>query len=146
MTDTDYDQAIKAVDAKQERLQHFVEEINRAIPLIRKWANINSSMGPDLQNAGNILSGLLAASPKEQNEYLDRTHANPASGRWQEMHDQMTALRSEYLEINDFESALKTRPDKGAIYTNEIILGWIKDTYALAFERAWTLKADRGPK
>lgn len=53
-------------------ITEIVAEINRAIPLIRKWTNINSSLGPDLQEAGNILSGILARLPNEQTEYLAR--------------------------------------------------------------------------
>jgi hypothetical protein len=46
--------------------------------------------------------------------------------------DKVKELES-YLETNDFESALNTRPDKGYIYNNKIIMGWIQDTFTYAW-------------
>lgn len=44
--------------------------------------------------------------------------------------------RDQYIFINDFKSALRLRPDTAnAIYTNDIIHGWIEDTYELAFKK-----------
>lgn len=42
--------------------------------------------------------------------------------------------RAQYLDVNDFESALRTRDDRGAIYNNKVIMGWLEDTYELAFK------------
>lgn len=55
--------------------------------------------------------------------------------------DEEAALKK-YMQINDFESALRTRPDKGAIYTNEIIIGWIEDTFKYA-RRAQNAEVER---
>lgn len=38
-----------------------------------------------------------------------------------------------YLDLNDFMSALRASGREGMIYTNDVIIGWIKDTYAVAF-------------
>jgi len=50
----------------------------------------------------------------------------------------------EYMNINDFESALRTRSDKGSIYTNAIIIGWLEDTFKVAWNAA--MKHVRGGK
>lgn len=42
--------------------------------------------------------------------------------------DEEAELRR-YMGVNDFESALRTRPDNGSIYTNAIIIGWIEFTF-----------------
>lgn len=69
----------------REALEMAVTEINRAIPLIRKWTNINSVNGPDLQDAGNILSCILSRLPKEQNQYLERTLASLAESKGEKL-------------------------------------------------------------
>lgn len=69
------------VEALRAALESTVDKLNQALPLIRKWGNINSSMGPDLQEAGNILAGILASLPEEQTAYLKRTGLLKDSGR-----------------------------------------------------------------
>lgn len=50
---------------------------------------------------------------------------------------------SEYLDINDFESALRTRPDNGSLYTNKIIIGWIRNTYLAGLHKGRELERER---
>lgn len=68
------------VTLSRGKLDSVVADINRAIPLIRKWTNINSFMGPDLQEAGNILSGILAGLPESQARYLEQYVARVEHG------------------------------------------------------------------
>lgn len=58
-------------DYRAEIIQEAFIAMNTSIPLIRRWTNINSSMGPDLQNAWNVLSSFLAKYPAFQNRYLE---------------------------------------------------------------------------
>lgn len=74
------------IDGGRSKLRRVIEGLNKAIPLIRKWTNINSSMGPDLQEAGNALSYILAQLPEEQTAYLERSTNR----------DSVTITRSEF--------------------------------------------------
>lgn len=65
----------RRIQDAERKIETAVAEINRAIPLIRKWVNINSVNGPDLQDAGNILSGILSRLPNEQTQYLSSLKA-----------------------------------------------------------------------
>lgn len=54
-----------------------------------------------------------------------------------EFESELAAAKAKYMDINDFDSALRTRPDTGAIYDNKIILGWVLDTFDLAFKEGY---------
>ena len=49
-----------------------------------------------------------------------------------------------YIDTNDFRSALRTRrEDAGTIYGNEIIHGWIEDTFKYAYSRGIAFERKR---
>lgn len=58
-------------------LEKAIAAINEALPKIRKWSNINSVMGPDLEEAGNILALVLCENPHLQIKYLSKKIGTP---------------------------------------------------------------------